>query len=114
MNSNVAAIRTLNALPVADAQRAEMRAREPELDQHGLVSMGDGDDLIALVGEGRARGSEVGSDGLFAIEDNPGTIKLVPGMFERCDRLVPFMGDLQRHVALHGFDAAGAKVGGHG
>jgi hypothetical protein len=97
----------------AELQLPKTRARQQEFDQHGLVWMGDGDVLIALIREWRARGRETGSDGLFATEGCAGTLTCGARVLECRDALVPVMGDFQRHVAVQGLDAAVLQPGSH-
>jgi hypothetical protein len=59
------------------AERAAVRAKQPELDDHRVVAVPQGDDLVVLVREGDAGVVVVAAHGTFAIVHGHGRDQLV-------------------------------------
>ncbi|MFZ2030265.1 MAG: hypothetical protein WAU68_08155 [Vitreimonas sp.] len=79
---------------VAEIEWAAVRASEPELDQHRVVVVGDGDDLVALIRERRARERKIAADGGFAVEHHAIAVHFIARVFEGGDHRIPVVRDL--------------------
>ena len=91
-------LRPVGASPRSDP---EVRAEQGELDDHAVVDVMQRDELVALVGECRARLGEVAPHLLLPVKHLPGGDDLVARMGKRSDRRVEVVAVLRLHVLAH-------------
>ena len=99
-NVKTAAMRARNVRPVGSVitERPEVGAEQVELDDDGVVAVVQGDELVALIGERRARPPEVLAHLVLAVEHLTGADELVAGVGEGRHGGLHVAAVLGRHV----------------